>query len=60
MKCIIKIQSVMRGYRARKGIYKKLVDENYKASSKLFNRRLIGYKMWRLSNKINEKVKKNE
>jgi hypothetical protein len=50
----------MRGYRARKGIYKKLVDENYKASSKLFNRRLIGYKMWRLSNKINEKVKKNE
>lgn len=40
-------------------IYSKLIEENYKASSVRFNRRLIGFKMWRLSNKISAKIRKD-
>jgi hypothetical protein len=36
------------------------VEEGYKPSSKLFNRRLIGYRMWKLSYKIEEQRKKRE
>lgn len=32
---------------------------SYKALSVRFNRRLIGFKMWKLSRKISDKVKKD-
>jgi hypothetical protein len=59
MKCIIRIQRVYRGSRDRIRKYGQLVDGGYVCKSKLFNRRLIGFKMWRLSNKIKDKMKKD-
>lgn len=56
MKCIIKIQASFRGSRARKRLYEQLIESGYKAQSKLFGRRLIGYKMWRLSSKMHQKA----
>lgn len=60
MKSILRIQRVWRGSRDRIKFYAKLVEEGYKPSSKLFNRRLIGYRMWKLSHKIEEQRKKRE
>lgn len=57
MKCIVRIQRVYRGSRDRIRIYRDLVDNNYVCKSKLFNRRLIGFKMWRLSGRIKDKIK---
>lgn len=59
MKCILRIQRFYRGSRDRIRIYGKLVDEGYVCKSKLFNRRLIGFKMWRLSSKIKDKIKRD-
>lgn len=59
MKSILRLQRVYRGSRDRIRIYGSLVDNNYVCKSKLFNRRLIGFKMWRLSSKIKEKMKKD-
>lgn len=59
LKCILRIQRVFRGSRTRIRLYGKLVDGNYVAKSNRFNRRLIGFKMWRLSHKIELSVKKN-
>jgi len=59
MKCIIRIQRVYRGSRDRIKIYGRLVDGGYVCKSKLFNRRLIGFKMWRLSSKIKDKMKRD-
>lgn len=56
MKSILRIQRAFRGSRARIAVYGGLVDGGYAAKSKLFNRRLIGFKMWRLSNKIKHKM----
>jgi len=35
------------------------VDNNYKPVSVRFNRRLIGFKMWKLSNKISTKIRRD-
>ena len=53
------MQRVFRGSLDRIRIYSKLIEENYKANSVRFNRRLIGFKMWRLSNKISAKIRKD-
>jgi hypothetical protein len=60
LKSIIRIQRTVRGSKARIALYRKLVESSYAAKSVRFNRRLIGFKMWRLSQKIEENVKKNE
>jgi len=59
MKCIIRLQRVYRGSRDRIRIYRDLVDSGYVCKSKLFNRRLIGFKMWRLSSKIKDRMNKD-
>jgi|688.fasta_scaffold1016556_1 hypothetical protein len=59
LKSIIRIQRTLRGSRARVALYRKLVESHYAAKSVRFNRRLIGFKMWRLSQKIELNVKKN-
>lgn len=59
LRSILRVQRVFRGSLDRIRIYSKLVEENYKASSVRFNRRLIGFKMWRLSNKISTKIRKD-
>jgi len=41
-------------------LYSKLVDGEYEAKSMRFKRRLIGYKMWKLSMRIENKVKLQE
>ena len=48
---------MFRGSQTRIKLYSKLVDSGYGAQSVRFKRRLIGFKMWRLSHKIEEKVK---
>ena len=48
-----------RGSVDRIRIYSSLINDNYKAVSVRFNRRLIGFKMWKLSRKISTKIKKN-
>jgi hypothetical protein len=58
MKSILRIQRVFRGSQDRIKLYSKLVDSLYKASSVRFNRRLIGFKMWRLSKKVSDNIKK--
>lgn len=59
MKSIIRIQRVYRGSRDRIRIYGWLADGGYACKSKLFNRRLIGFKMWRLSSKIKDKMQRD-
>lgn len=59
MKSILRIQRVYRGSCDRIRIYGNLVDSGYVCKSKLLNRRLIGFKMWRLSNKIKEKINRD-
>ena len=59
MKSIVRIQRVYRGSRDRIQIYGRLVDGGYSCKSKLFNRRLIGFKMWRLSSRIEDKIKRD-
>jgi len=60
MKSIILIQRTFRGSRLRIKLYRELVEQGYACKSVRFNRRLIGYKMWKLSHKIEDRVKKNE
>jgi hypothetical protein len=60
LRSIIRLQRTVRGSRARIALYRQLVDANYAAKSVRFNRRLIGFKMWRLSQRIEQNVKKNE
>lgn len=60
MKCIIRIQANIRGSRCRKQLYERFIKEGYKATSKLFGRRLIGYKMWKLSSRLHERTKANQ
>jgi hypothetical protein len=59
MKSIIRIQRVYRGSQARIRVYDNLVQQGYVCKSNLFKRRLIGFKMWKLSHKIKEKMKKD-
>lgn len=60
MKCILRIQANIRGSRCRKELYEGLLREGYKAMSKLFGRRLLAYKMWRLSRKLHERSRQNQ
>jgi len=59
LKSILRIQRTIRGSKARIALYRKLVESSYAAKSVRFNRRLIGFKMWRLSQKIEQNVKKS-
>jgi hypothetical protein len=59
MKSIIRVQRVFRGSQARIKLYSRLVDNSYASKSVRFNRRLIGFKMWRLSKKIVDKITKS-
>lgn len=52
LKAILRIQRVFRGSQARINLYSLLVGQGYVSKSVRFNRRIIGYKMWRLSHKI--------
>jgi len=52
MKSILRIQRVFRGSCDRIKLYTHLIESKYIAKSVRFNRRLIGFKMWRLSHKI--------
>jgi hypothetical protein len=59
MKSIIRVQRVFRGSQERIKLYSRLVDNSYTCKSVRFNRRLIGFKMWRLSKKIVDKITKS-
>jgi len=57
MKCIQLIQRVFRGSQTRIKLYSRLVDTKYETKSVRFKRRLLGFKMWRISQKIEKNVK---
>ena len=58
-KSAIKIQKNYRGYITRKKIYTAL-SGTYKATSTLFRRRLLGYKLRTLSEKMEKRIKQKQ
>ena len=55
-KQIVKLQKIFRGYLLRKKLYSDL-NKTYKATSTLFRRRLLAYKLQLLNEKMQKKVR---
>lgn len=60
LKSIIRIQRCFRGSRVRIKFYSDLVGKGYVAKSMYFNRRLLGYRLLRLSQKVKDNAKKTQ
>jgi hypothetical protein len=60
-RCSVKIQKIYRGYICRKTLYQK-INQTYKATSLLFKRRLLAYKLRCLGEKMEkrEKIKQKQ
>lgn len=59
-KGVIKIQKCARGYIIRRKFWGDLITSGYQAKSKLFKRRLLGYKLERLGKRWDENQKKKK
>ena len=55
LKCCVVVQKRWRGALVRERLYSRLIEENYKATSVLFRRRLIGFKISKHSSR-NDKL----
>lgn len=59
-KSVIKIQKWARGYIIRRWFYEDLINKGYKGKSTLFKRRLIGYKLGKLSKRWDDSQRKKK